>query len=105
MFARLQLRIDVIWCDPGRRPQHQQVIKYVGAFGREVCLVACHGGKRGLHRLFSEFLRAFLHALRNQLGGIGRGLVAGHLACGDGGEKAVQGVRVGHWRRLAWGNA
>ena len=68
------------------------MIKHVGGFGGQMRLVARHGGQRGFHRFLAEFLGAFLHALGQQLGGIGLVRIAGRLACRDGGEEAVEGM-------------
>ena len=105
MFPRLQLGIDVFEFDPSCRQQHQQVVQHVSTFRRQMFLVAGDRGKHRLNRFLAEFLGAFLHALRDQLGGIGRGCVTRGLARGDGGEKAVQGVCFSHGRRLAQTNS
>lgn len=98
-----EYRIDVLWRDSRCRPQNQKMIKGVGAFRGQMRLIALHCRECGFYRFFAEFLGAFLHPLRQELGGVGSRGIARGLAGRNGGEKPVDGVNVAHESGISTG--
>jgi arabinofuranan 3-O-arabinosyltransferase len=101
-LAGLEHGINIVRRDARGRPQDQKMIEDVGAFRGQMRLVVADRGQSRLDGFFAEFLGAFLHALRQELGGIGLRRIAFLLSRHDGGEQAVQGMGLVHGGALAW---
>ena len=67
-----KLGLDLVESDAARLQHHQQMIKHVGGFrDQAVAIVLADRGYRGFHRLLAQLLGAMVHAVVQQLAGVG----------------------------------